>query len=328
MSGKFKVAMIGAGGRANQVIYPAFASLPDVEIAAICDIDPIRLSQTADMYSVTMRYGKDVFDYQNMISDVKPDAVIAIGQPNIFYDIWQWTLKNGYNLMIEKPFGLSAHQARSLTWLAGQMNLTTQVSFQRRITPMVVKLRDECLKRGPIVHAVCEFYKSMITPYIDARDHMMDDCVHAIDTLRWICGGEVVKIDSYVKRVMTPDINFISATLHFDNGATGFLINSWSSGKRIFSVEMHAPNIYVEAEHEGKAYVYTDGNLEPQVYDTAEVAESEEFHVFTGVQAKARAFVDACKTGGQPDSCFEDALKTMLIAEKILAQGLLSEVDM
>ena len=71
----------------------------------------------------------------------------------------------------------------------------------------------------------------------------MDDTVHAIDTLRWICGGEVVKVDSHVKRVQVPNINFISATLHFDNGSTGYLINSWSSGRRIFSVEIHAPGI-------------------------------------------------------------------------------------
>ena len=40
---------------------------------------------------------------------------------------------------------------------------------------MVVKLRDECTKRGPIVHAVCRFYKCDIKPYTQARDHMMDD---------------------------------------------------------------------------------------------------------------------------------------------------------
>lgn len=188
---------------------------------------------------------------------------------------------------------------------------------------MVMKLRDECLKRGPIVHAVCKFYKYSLEPFLGARDHMMDDCVHSIDTLRWICGGEVVKIDSFTKRVQTPDINFISAALQFNNGSNGYLINSWSSGKRIFSVEMHSPGIYVEAEHEGKGYLYAEGNLEPVVYDTAEVAGSNELYIYTGVQAKAREFVDGCRTGKNPASCFEDALKTMEIAERILAQSLL-----
>ena len=81
-------------------------------------------------------------------------------------------------------------QARALAYVADQHGCITQVSFQRRSCPMVAQLRDECLQRGPITHAVCTFYKCNITPYLNARDHMMDDGVHAIDTLRWMCGGE------------------------------------------------------------------------------------------------------------------------------------------
>ena len=190
---------------------------------------------------------------------------------------------------------------------------------------MVVKLREECLLRGPIVHAVCVFYKCNIAPLTGARDHMMDDGVHAIDTLRWICGGEVVGIESVTKRIGVPDINFIGAMLHFDTGATGFLINSWSSGRRIFRVEMHAPGIWVEAEHEGKGRLYADGDVEGVEYDTREVAGSRELFVFGGFQAKHREFIDAVRTGTQPSSNFADALKTMEVAEKILAQGLLRQ---
>jgi predicted dehydrogenase len=188
---------------------------------------------------------------------------------------------------------------------------------------MVVQLREECLKRGSITHALCKFYKCEITPFLGARDHMMDDCVHSIDTLRWICGGEVVKIESMTKRVGVPDINFISASLHFDNGSMGYLINSWSSGKRIFAVEMHAPGIFIEAEHEGKAHLYVDGDVKGIEYDTKACAGSDEFHVYTGVQASCRQFVDCCKSGSQPSSSFKDALKTIEVAEKILAQAIL-----
>ncbi|MFC5653799.1 Gfo/Idh/MocA family protein [Paenibacillus solisilvae] len=322
--GKFKVVMIGAGSRANAVIYPSFAALEDVEIAAICDIDHERLNITADKYGIEKRYGNSVTDYQRMIEEVNPDAVIAIGQPHTMYDIWMWCLNRGLNLYIEKPLGLTLHQARSLTYTAEQNHCITQVSFQRRITPMVVKLREECLKRGPIVHAVCRFYKSNIEPFLGARDHMMDDTVHSIDTLRWICGGEVEKIESHTKRVQTPDINFISATLHFDNGSTGYLINSWSSGRRIFDVEIHAPNICVEAEHEGKGYLYADGDTKGIEYDTRELSGSDDDYVFTGVREKCREFVNCCQAGKQPDSNFTDALKTMEVAEIILAQALLA----
>lgn len=316
---RVRVAMIGAGVMSNRVHYPSLASFDDVEIAAICDIDTERLHTTADKYGVERRY----IDYQTMVEEVAPDAVYAIGQPHIFYDIWTWCLKQGQNLYIEKPMGITLHQAQSLAHLAEQHGCITQVSFQRRSCPMVVKLHDACLERGSIVHAVCRFYKCAPTPYLEARDHMLDDGVHAIDTLRWMCGGEVVQIHSVTKRVTTPDINFFSAMLEFDNSATGLMVNSWTSGRRIFDVEMHAPGICAEAEHEGKGYLYADGDTTGVEFDTREEAGSDEFYTYGGFRAKNREFIDCLKRGELPGSHFGDAVKTMAVAEKILAQAMM-----
>lgn len=326
MPEKVRVAMIGAGGMANSVHYPSLASFEDVEIAAICELDPDRLNTTADKYGVPGRYLSQRFDdYRQMIAEIKPDAVYGIGQPNIMYPIWKWCLEQGLHLYIEKPMGLSAHQARSLAYLAKQNGCITQVSFQRRACPMVVQLHQQCLQRGPITHAVCEFYKCNPEPNLDARDHMMDDGVHAIDTLRWMCGGEVTEIVGFARRVLVPDVNFFSILLRFDNGATGVLLNSWTSGRRIFRVQMHAPRICVEAEHEGKGVVYADGDTQGVWYDTREVAGSDQNFVYGGFQAKNREFIDAVKTGQQPGSHFADAVKTMEVADKILAMGLLDD---
>jgi predicted dehydrogenase len=262
-----------------------------------------------------------------MIAEVGPDAVYVIGQPDVMYPLWVWCLEHGQNLYIEKPMGITLHQARSLAYLAEQHGCITQVSFQRRACPMVVKLHREVISRGPVVHAVCRFYKNLITPYLDARDHMMDDGVHAIDTLRWLCGGEVIKIESTTKRVMVPDINFIIATLHFDTGAVGVMLNSWTSGRRIFAVEVHGRGICAEAEHEAKGTLYADGDTQGVTYDTRAVAGSDQLYVYGGFAAKNREFLDAVRAGTLPASHFGDAVKTMEVAERILAQGLLAEYD-
>lgn len=315
-----RVAMIGAGGMANAVHYPSLASFPDVQIAAICDLDPERLRRTADRYGVESRH----VDYRSMVESMAPDAVYAIGQPHLMYDIWAWCLRHGLNLYIEKPLGITIHQARALAHLAEKHGCITQVSFQRRTCPMVVTLREECLKRGPIVHAVCTFYKCDGSPCLEARDHMMDDGVHAIDTLRWMCGGEVAGVESVTRRVGVPDVNFVAALLRFDNGATGVMLNSWTSGRRVFRVEMHSQGVCVEAEHEGKGALYADGDTAGVWYDTREVAGSNENYVFGGFQAKNREFIDAVRAGRQPGSHFADAVKTMEVAERILALDLMN----
>jgi predicted dehydrogenase len=305
---------------ANRVHYPSLASFDDVEMVAICDIDTERLHATADAYGIEKRYT----NYQTMIEESAPDGVYAIGQPHIMYDVWMWCLQQGQNLFIEKPMGVTWHQARMLTHVAEQKGLITQVSHQRRSCPLLVKLRQQCLKRGAITHAVCEFFKCGPTPYMEARDHMLDDCTHAIDTVRWVCGGEVVAIESHCKRVGVPDINWIGAMLQFDTGATGFVVNSWCTGRRIFRVQMHAPGIFVDADIEGKAHVYADGDTHGVAYDTADVAGSDAYYVFGGFRAKNREFIDSLKYGTDVTSSpFRDCLKTMEVAEKILAQALL-----
>lgn len=315
---KVKVAMIGAGGMANRVHYPSLSSFDDVEIAGICDIDPQRLNETADKYGIEKRYA----DYRKMVEEVAPVAVWAIGPPHHMIDVWFWCLQQGLNLYVEKPMGLSLHQSRMLAALAEEKQVLTQVSFQRRTCPMVCLLRDKCLERGPIVHAVCQFYKSAISPSFGATDHMHDDGVHALDTIRWMCGGEAVRVQSMTKAVQVPDINYIGAQIEFDNGAIGLMMNSWSSGRRTFRVEMHAPNICAEAEHETVGRLYADGDTEGQLFDTREIAGSDEFHVYGGFAAKNREFVDCLKSGQLPGSHFGDAVKTMELAELILAQGL------
>jgi virulence factor len=317
---RVRVAMVGAGRMANSVHYPSLASFDDVEIAAICDLDPDRLRSTADRYGIERRYS----DYKKMVEEVAPAGVYVIGQPQLMYDVWLWCLQQGQNLYVEKPMGLTWHQARVLAYLAEQKGVITQVSHQRRTSPLLVKLREACLARGPIVHAICEFYKHDPTPYLAARDRMLDDGTHAIDTVRWMCGGDVVGIESQCKQIGTPDINWIGAMLHFDNGATGFVLTSWNTGRRVFRVEMHAAGIYADADVEGKGFLYADGDHDGIAYDAKEVAGSDLIYVYGGFQAKNREFIDSLKLGRDVTSSpFRDCLKTMEVAEKILAQALL-----
>lgn len=313
-----RVLFIGAGNMARSVHYPSLASFEDVEIAGICDLDLKRASEVAEQYGVSRVSN----DYRKMVKEIAPDAVYVVGPPHHMYDVWTWCLENGLNLFIEKPMGLTIHQARCLAYLAEKHGNITQVGFQRRSAPLVVKMREECLKRGPIVHAICRFYKCALSPFTGAPGHMMDDGVHAIDTLRWMCGGEVKRIYSVSRNIGTPDLNFFSALMEFDNGATGLMINSWSSGRRIFDVEMHSPGICVEAEHEGKAFLYANGDTKGVVYDTQEISKSDQNFIYGGFQAKNREFIDAVIHRRQPSSNFSDALKTMEVAEKILAQEL------
>ena len=307
---------------ANKVHYPSLASFDDVEISAACDIDEARLAETAQRWEIPQVFS----DYREMVQTLQPDAVYAIGPPQTMYEVWVWCLSQGCNLYIEKPMGLSLHQADMLAHLAAEHGAVTQVSHQRRSSPLLKLTHQECVSRGPITHAVCEFYKCEPGPMYGPGDHMMDDGVHAIDTLRWICGGDVLGVESRCRRIGVPEINWIGASLYFENGSVGYLVNSWVSGRRVFRVEMHAPGIAVDAEVERAAWVYAAGDCEGKRLDAKEVAGSEALFVYGGFQAKHREFIDVLRgLAEHTSSPFSDSVKTMEVAETILAQALLNE---
>ena len=322
-----RICIIGNGRFANTVHYPSLVSLKDVEIVGICAFDEERLKQTSHKYKIPLKNihaARSQLDYQKMLIDLHPDGVYVIGQPGRMFDIWVWCLENKFNLFIEKPMGMTIHQSRTLAYLARKNNCITQVSHQRRSAPLLQKMREECLKKGLVTHAIVEFNKYDISPLFGARDRMLDDYTHAVDTARWVCGGEVVKIESHCRRILVPDINWIGATLYFDNGATCNVIGNWTSGRRIFRVNIHAPGICTEVELEKEAFLYANGNYEGERYDTKEIAGSNELFVYGGFQRKNFEFIDSLLSGKERTSSpFADTLKTMEICVTILAQAII-----
>jgi hypothetical protein len=123
--------------------------------------------------------------------------------------------------------------------------------------------------------------------------------------------------------VVVVDLNFVAATLEFDTGAVGVMITSWTSGRRVFGVELHAPGIMAEGDLEVGGTVWDAAGS--QELDAADVAGSAELHIRGGFRAKSAEFIEAVRSRRLPSSHFGDALKTMTIAEIILAHDLLRE---
>ena len=53
---RVRVALIGAGSMATRYHHPSLASLPDVELAAVCDLVPGKAERTAERFSIPRVY--------------------------------------------------------------------------------------------------------------------------------------------------------------------------------------------------------------------------------------------------------------------------------
>jgi len=312
---KVRVALIGAGGMANGVHYPSLSEMKDVEMAAICDVLRAKAKATAKRFGIAKVY----VDYGKMLDEVKPDAVYVLMPPHHLFDIAVDVLNRKHHLFIEKPPGVTAFQNRQLAMHAKRNKVLGMVGFQRRYVPLINTLKKKVEKRGSIHTATANFIK--FSPDVDYYDGAIDilscDAVHAVDTLRYLCGGKVVNVASSVRSIDAANPNAFYAIVTFSTGAVGILTTNWAAGHRVFSVEMHTTGMSAYAEPDVRGALYKEGSTEPERYEPADCAGSDAAWHRLGFFGENRHFIDCVKTGKQPCSNLADTVETMELVERI-----------
>jgi predicted dehydrogenase len=144
---QLRVGVIGSGGRARALM-KALAKVPDVRIAAVCDVWDTSLNEgrklAADGAFTTKRY-QDVLDRKDI------DAVV-IGAP----DHWHSRLtiaacEAGKDVYVEKPLTHAASEGRAVVEAQNRHNRIVQVGTQQRSMPQYQKARD-MVKAGRLGH--------------------------------------------------------------------------------------------------------------------------------------------------------------------------------
>ncbi len=313
-----KVAIIGAGGRAASAHYPCLHEIPDCELVAACDLNAERLGPVCDRFGIAGRYT----NYQEMIEKETPDLVYTIMPPHHLYDVTANVIEMGCHVVIEKPPALTSEQVRQMAILARRKNVLTGVTFQRRFSPLLRQGKSWCQDKGGNVHtAHASFYKNWVggAPYYKgAIDMLTSDGIHAVDTLRWMCGGDVVSVAADSRRLDAEHFNMHLALVRFSSGATGVLLNNFMAGRRIFAVEIHSPGVTFFGDPEEGGRLFADNQLDPvETLDPFVMADSDQAHRAFGPWEMNMHFLDCVREGRQPETCFDDALKTMELVDAV-----------
>ena len=144
------------------------------------------------------------------------------------------------------------------------------------------------------------------------------DGIHAVDTLRYLCGGEVESVASDSRRLDADHWNVHLALVRFSSGATGLLLNNFMAGRRMFSVEVHSPGISFFGDPEEGGQLYADNKTEPidELVPSVLAGSAEDYRAF-GPYDINRHFVDCMLKGKDPETNFDDAIKTMELVDVV-----------
>ena len=333
MTEKVRVAFIGAGVLANSIHYPCLASLPDVDIVAACDLVEDKARETAERFGIPRTFT----NHEEMLEEVDPQVVYVIMPPQNLFEPAAAVLCQGRHLFVEKPLGMTVKQARMLAYLAQENSCLTAVGFQRRHIPALTELKRRAEEQGPIHQATVSFLKGGANRPLDqpaavyggAIDSLTVDGIHAVDNLRFLCGGEVEDVAAQVRtRYMPgPFPNEFTALVSFSTGAVGILNFSYVSCIGVFRAEFHGRNVAAYVDAGTQSYIrFGDG--EREVYDSKEfgtkegVTDGDDDSVnWMGFWHEDRHFIDCVKEGRQPLTHFADAAKSMELVDEIYRAG-------
>ncbi len=126
-----RIGVIGCGSLSTAFHLPGIARIPELKLAALCDIDEGRLQNTSECFRVAETFT----DYRRMLDTVSLDGVLIIGPPPLHVEGAKECLKRQIPFMTEKPLTTRVEEAQELAQMAKQYGDCGQVAFTSRFAP-------------------------------------------------------------------------------------------------------------------------------------------------------------------------------------------------
>jgi predicted dehydrogenase len=179
-----RVACVGlrSRGKAHLGGYP---KLPNVQVAAICDIDDAVLASTAkEMATRGLPEAKQYKDLRKLLEDKSID-VVSIATPNHHHTIQTiWAVQAGKDVYVEKPCSHNMFEAKQVVNAARKYNRIVQQGSQARssvaLQEAVKRMRDGELGEIYMARGLCFKWR-------DTINHTPDEPVPAgVDYDLWL----------------------------------------------------------------------------------------------------------------------------------------------
>lgn len=234
MSKQVRVAIVGCGNigitHAN-----ALASIDEVTIVAVCDINRERAQAIADEHGV-----EHVFtSYDDMFDSVELDAVSVATDHKSHFAPALSAIEHRISVIVEKPIATSLDEAHRLVEAAREHNVKLGGVFQRRFFPAAQRMREalDAGRLGRIVAAECIAHLGRDRAYFEqdawrgtwkgeGGGVLMNQTIHMIDMLLWMLGKPTEVYGRWTTIKHSEYINVedsASAVIAFESGALATL---------------------------------------------------------------------------------------------------------
>jgi predicted dehydrogenase len=266
------------------------ADFPGTELTACCDIDIER----AEDFCRDFGFSRAHTDWKNMLEQERPDAV-SLAVPVLKTAAMSIEiLKMGYDLITEKPPGMTAGECRSIIEAAKTSKGRLGVMFNRRYMPLVKEMSG-ILKGREAEYLRYDFYRT------GRKDNdFSTTAIHGIDTAQMLAGGLYSKMSFIYQPLKTTPVGNILLSgitnrgtrveLNFypDSGMNAERVVIISKGSTFF---LNIP-IWDCPDYPGSILEYRDGTLVREIH-----GEKTDMFISSGFYDEHRDFYENIRNG-------------------------------
>ncbi|MBV9470226.1 MAG: Gfo/Idh/MocA family oxidoreductase [Abitibacteriaceae bacterium] len=190
-----RIGIVGAG--IGQAHIRGYKQVPEVEIAAICDLNEERARHVA--HDNELAQAQIFADHRAMLDQVELDAV-SVCVPNVAHrPIAVDCLNAGKHVLCEKPLAINAREAQKIADAASKNKLKCMVAQVNRFRADSIFLK-QCIQNGDlgnIYYAHTGWLRKrgipgyggwFTTKELSGGGPLIDIGVHLLDIAWWLCG--------------------------------------------------------------------------------------------------------------------------------------------
>jgi predicted dehydrogenase len=268
------VAVVGTGtwGAFHAQV---FSRLPNVTLAAVCDLDGARASELANKHGIA-----SLTDHRELLKMPDIDAV-SIATPDFTHTpLVLDAIRAGKHVLCEKPLATSVAEAEQISKACAGSKRVFMIDFHNRVSPVIAAARDDIAAGliGRAVHGAARLSNTTFVPLEMLSWSAKSSALwflgaHSVDTLRFILNDEVMRVYATKgkgvlssKNVDTDDFHL--AMLTFSRGSVVTMENSWILSKdnpQIFDFSIRLVGsegqLNLEPSHNGAYSSLTGGGL-------------------------------------------------------------------
>lgn len=256
MSGKIRMAVVGAGNFAKAVHLPNLRKLSD-----LYHIRAIVSGTGTNALATAQQFGADYAstNYEDVLKDPDVDAVLICTRHHLHAQQAIQAAKAGKAILLEKPMALNQEELDRLVAVLQETGVPFMVGFNRRFSPAAKRAKEIIAGRQNPVMILYRMNAGYLPPTHwtqteEGGGRIIGEACHIFDLFQYLIDAPVAEVNATAITPKTEHVlvgDNVSATLRYEDGSVATLLYT----------ALGAPGLnkeYMELYADGKVLVLDD----------------------------------------------------------------------